>query len=181
MITILSGRPECSAEGMVPSFWPKVVLTESSYDPLTLHDDSVNRPFGRSYYPPTMDEAERIATELMSQGHSVGVGLSQLTAKSPAEFLSRFGLTIREALEPCRNMHAGAQWYVAGKLSIYNSGSPTRGLTYAQRVMARVGGDPPPIDKPSEPPACPVDDTDGWHTSPTPAACQPKDDTHEDP
>jgi hypothetical protein len=120
---------------MVPSFWPKVVLTESHYDPLALHDDSVNKPVGRSYYPPTMDEAERIATGLMSQGHSVGVGLSQLTAKSPAEFLSRFGLTIREALEPCRNMRVGAKWYVTGALSTYNTGSPTRGVAYAQAVM----------------------------------------------
>ena len=58
----------------------------------------------------------------MAKGHSVGVGLAQLTAKSEAEFRDKFGLSVGDALLiPCANMRAGAKLFVSGSLSIYNS------------------------------------------------------------
>ena len=133
-IAHLAAQPACTVPGMVPEFWPAVVQGESSYDPLALHDDTASR----AYYPDSAEASEAIATRLMTAGHSVGVGLSQLTASSPQEFLSKFGLTIREALDPCRNMQAGTRFYVDRALRIYNTGSPTKGAAYAARVAAAL-------------------------------------------
>jgi type IV secretion system protein VirB1 len=135
LIAQLAATPACTVPGMVPEFWPNVIKAESHYDPNAIGDDTA----ARSYYPDTADTAEALALKLMAQGHSVGVGLSQLTARSPEEFSAKFGLTIREALEDCRNMQAGARFYVTGALSIYNTGHPTKGIGYAKRIMASVG------------------------------------------
>lgn len=145
LVLQLSANPACTVPGMVPEFWPAVVRQESHYDPLALHDDTANR----SYYPDNVEVAEAIATRLMAQGHSVGVGLSQLTATSPAVFLSRFGLTVRDALDACRNMQTGARFYVQGALSIYNTGTATKGAGYAQGIMTSVGDAPVPAPSPS--------------------------------
>jgi hypothetical protein len=137
LITQLAATPACTVPGMVDAFWSAVVKVESHYDPLALHDDRTNQ----SYYPDTAEASEALALQLMAQGHSVGVGLSQLTASSPTEFQNKFGITIRDALEPCRNMQSGARFYVSRSLAIYNAGSPSsaKGAEYASRVMAAVG------------------------------------------
>ena len=152
--------PACTVPGMVPAFWPMVVLPESSRNPWALHDDTA----GRAYYPNSAAAAEMIARRLMGAGHSVGVGLSQLTARSEQLFRDRFGLTVREALEPCPNMRAGARHYVLGALSIYNTGHLARGIQngYAASVLALTPSDfPAPMsaqqeeavieDRPAEP------------------------------
>jgi hypothetical protein len=135
LILQLASQPACTVPGMVPEFWPAVVRAESHYDPLALHDDTADRP----YYPATAEQSETIATQLMAQGHSVGVGLSQLTARSPQELYNKFGITIRDALDSCKNMQTGARFFVSGALSIYNTGDPTKGMRYAQQVMGGVG------------------------------------------
>ena len=180
MIAQLAVTPACTVPGMVPEFWPAVVKVEAGHDPLALHDDVTNH----AYHPQTADAAEAIATRLMGMGHSVGVGLSQLTAISPAQFVERFGVTIREALDGCRNMHVGAHFYVLGALSVYNSGSPTRGIAngYVRRVMAAVGsvtGMPPPTLKVQ---ACTEPDPTGWHVArPIPGCQMPNDPWHTIP
>jgi len=134
LIMQLAANPDCTVPGMVKEFWAAVVRKESHYDPLALHDDTASR----SYYPNTAEASEALATRLMGQGHSVGIGLSQLTASSPAQFERKFGIKTRAALDPCRNMRVGARFYVAAALSIYNSGTTTKGQTYAADVMADV-------------------------------------------
>lgn len=134
LITQLAATPACSAPGMMPEFWSAVIGRESSRDPLALHDDTVNMAF----YPTSTDSAESLAVMLMKAGHSVGVGLSQLTATSEQQFQRKFGLTIRQALDPCVNMRAGALFYVRGALSTYNGGSPTASLPYAMSIQAAV-------------------------------------------
>jgi Transglycosylase SLT domain len=164
----LAGTPACSVDGMVPSFWPRVVTQESGYDPLALHDDTTSTP----YHPATIDEAETIARRLMAVGHSVGVGLSQLTARSEGAFFATFHITVRQALDACPNMHAGAQHYVSRALSIYNSGDPERSLAYAasvQRIrLDQTTAAPPPeapADDPKDPrpPAWNADATYDWN------------------
>jgi type IV secretion system protein VirB1 len=137
LIAQLAATPACTVPGMVPDFWQAVVHRESNYDPLALHDDTASR----SYYPDTADAAEALATKLMAQGHSVGVGLSQLTASDPAAFQTKFGINLRDALDACRNMATGARFYVSRSLAIYNAGSPSsaKGIGYASRVMSSVG------------------------------------------
>jgi type IV secretion system protein VirB1 len=138
LIAQLTMTPACTVPGMVPQFWPSVVRAESHLVPTALHDDTVNRPFGKSYYPATEDEAEDIARRLMAAGHRVGVGLSQLTASSEPKFIRRFGTTLRAALNPCLNMKIGASFYVTGALSIFNTGSPVRGFEngYIGKIVA---------------------------------------------
>lgn len=150
VIMSLASNPACTVPGMVPVFWPAVVRGESSFDPHAIHDDDT----GRSYYPATADIAHAITIRLMAAGHSIGIGLSQLTARSETAFQYRFGLMVRAAFDPCRNMKAGAIHYVHGALSIYNSGSPTRSLPYATRILADVrmsDGDDRPATPPSPP------------------------------
>jgi hypothetical protein len=142
----LATNPSCTFPGMVPPFWPAVVHQEArqgiGYNPFALHDDTADR----SYYPDTADEAEMIARRLMATGHSVGVGLSQLTARNEAQFQYRFGLTIQQALDACTNMNVGAHWYVRGALQIYNSGRPNGAPLYAARVEARLNATPLPAE-----------------------------------
>jgi type IV secretion system protein VirB1 len=139
LIAQFSAMPACSAPGMVPEFWPAVVKIESQRDPFALHDDTTHQ----SYYPASADLAEAIAVRLMSQGHSVGVGLSQLTAASERHFVARFGVTIRQALDPCTNMRVGAQFYVGMALSIYHTGSPVQGAAYAASVVRTLDASRP--------------------------------------
>lgn len=133
-VMLLAAKPACSYPGMVPDFWPHVVRQESGYDPLALHDDDT----GQSWHPQTIESAEALAQELMAVGHSVGVGLSQLTARSESQFRAKFGLSVRDALDACRNMAVGARFYVRGALSIYNSGSPTAAPRYALAVTSTI-------------------------------------------
>lgn len=138
LIMQLSTNPACTVSGMVPEFWTlwaEVARRESSLDPLALHDDTENKP----YHPSSIDEAEAIATQLMEKGHSVGVGLSQLTAKNPTKFFDKFKITIHTALDACSNMRVGARWYVTGALSVFNSGSLTKSIDYAQGIMESTG------------------------------------------
>lgn len=166
VVLALASQPSCTVPGMVPDFWPMVVRQESHYDPNALHDDTT----GQSYYPADADAAEALATRLMTAGHSVGVGLSQLTASSQPEFWAKFRLTIHAALNPCANMHAGAAHYVSRSLAIFNSGRPDSppGVRYATAVQAvRVVNDAATAT--ASP--CPEPDPAGWHVMAMPRDC----------
>lgn len=128
----LAAQPACSAIGMVPEFWQRVVKHESGYNPLALHDDTTST----AYFPGSVEASESLALQLMAKGHSVGIGLSQLTAKNPESFQKRFHITVQDALDACTNMHAGARWYVTGALSTYATGDPGKNLKYADAILA---------------------------------------------
>ena len=72
----LAAKPACTVPGMVKEFWPAVVRKESHDDPLALRDDAESH----FYYPKNVEAPKELAPRLMLAGHSVGVGLSQLTA-----------------------------------------------------------------------------------------------------
>lgn len=151
VILQMAKDPACSFPGMVPQFWPVVLRGESrfggGFSPFALHDDTANR----SYYPDTADEAEAKARRLLNQGHSVGLGLSQLTARGVAGFQRKFGLTIRQALDACTNMRSGAEFFVRGALSTYNAGRPTAAPGYAARVIAALSIPPDsPVPQPPD-------------------------------
>lgn len=137
-IMALAAQPTCTYPGMVQEFWPAVVHQEArhgdGYSPYAVHDDTADQ----SFYPDTPDFAARMAVALMGIGHSVGVGLSQLTARSVTEFQTKFGMSVQDAMDPCANMRAGALHYVDRALRIYNSGSPDRSASYAASVRARI-------------------------------------------
>lgn len=141
-----------------------VARTESALDPLTLHDNAT----GRSYHPATPADAIALGIELATVArHSVDLGLMQINSAN----LSRLGLTLADAFDPCRNLAAADRLLVAGyaappsgedpqpavrqALSRYNTGDPARGLAngYVTRVQAsaelvvpalRLRGEPAP-------------------------------------
>ena len=124
-----------------------VARTESSFDALTLHDNTT----GRTYHSTTREDAIASGVELATVGgHSVDVGLMQINSAN----LVRLGLTIADAFDPCRNLAAADRVLVAGyaapvsgqdpqpavqqALSRYNTGEAARGVAngYVGKVQA---------------------------------------------
>lgn len=152
LILQLSQKPECSHPGMAPQFWPAVIHGESSNDPLAIGDDDAHA----SYYPANVEEAVHLARTLWARGHSIGIGLSQLTARTEQQFVARFHITLVQAFDACTNMHIGATHYVSGALQIYNSGRANSAPVYAARVEARLSAPPLPIPAQTVPASAPA-------------------------
>lgn len=135
------------APTIAPSTMASVVRTESGFDPNTLH---VNGPGGGDIHPGSQADAIAQATELIVvQRRSVDLGLGQVNSGN----LASLGLTIGNALDPCKNLQASAKILAAGyvaasqsqtdpqralraALSQYNTGDPARGIAngYVGRV-----------------------------------------------
>lgn len=133
------------APRVAPDVLLSVAYAESHWRVLEIHDNVT----GDAFEPRSKQEAAQIASRLISEGHNPDLGLLQINAAN----LSRTGLTVATAFEPCASMRAGAQIlledYSGGATSIdqqtairrafssYNTGSPTAGLrTYTPRVIA---------------------------------------------
>jgi type IV secretion system protein VirB1 len=152
--------PDVPAENVLA-----VARQESGLMPWALHDDDARQGFR----PTSAEQAISLAKRLMAQGHSVGVGLMQLTARSEAAFRTKFGVTVEDALnDPCQNIHAGAALLAANyhaaasasrkaalaALQTYNSGSPTGAPDYAAAVV-RIAARMPSL-APAQPPRAPA-------------------------
>ena len=133
---------EQCAPAIAPITMPAIVQQESAGNPLALHDNTT----GRGYRPASVVGAARIARALIAQGHSVDVGLAQINSRN----LSRLGLAVERALDPCENLHAaqtvlldgwGRSGTLLGMLSAYNTGQVTnaRGADYGAGVYAQAG------------------------------------------
>lgn len=136
------------APAIAPVTMAAIVQQESAGNPLALHDNTT----GRSYRPASAADAARIARELIGKGHSLDVGLAQINSRN----LSRLGLGVDQAFDPCENLRAAQTvlldgWSRArtlmGMLSAYNSGqvTNTRGADYGAGVYAQAGTIVPPI------------------------------------
>jgi type IV secretion system protein VirB1 len=55
----------------------------------------------RSFFPKTLEKAEKLADELIGKGHIVAVGLTQISSRN----LEKFGFTLKQALDPCVNLY----------------------------------------------------------------------------
>ena len=157
-----------------------VARTESDFYPWRLHDNSTHL----SASPASLANAEAQATAWIAEGHSVDLGLMQINnANLPA-----LGMTIDQALDPCASLAGGAavlraaygtdpvrtgqQATLLMALSIYNTGSPLKGILngYARRVMRHAdeaaSGLPvpllPPANEPVMPPAWDVSATGSY-------------------
>ena len=74
-----------------------VAYAESPWHTLVIHDNVTGEAFA-----PTSKEAEQISSWLISGGHDPDLGLLQINAAN----VSRSGLTVATAFDPCASMHA---------------------------------------------------------------------------
>ncbi len=128
----------------------RLVRAESGFNRFAI---GVNSAEHRSYFPTSQQEAARIARELITQGHSIDMGLGQINSEN----LDWLGLTVETVFDSCTNLKASEQVLRDGydrarkqgsdpetalhqALSAYNTGTFTRGFSngYVARVM---GGD----------------------------------------
>lgn len=122
-----------------------VVAYESGARPYAIGDNTLRR----AYFPNDLASAETIAMALLRKGHNIDVGYAQINVAN----LSRFGLGVREAFDPCTNVATGArlledayasatrtfgpgQIALVHALSVYNTGGYFAGLSYARGVYA---------------------------------------------
>jgi type IV secretion system protein VirB1 len=112
-----------------PSVDPRLIVAigqlESGLDPLTLHDNTT----GETLHGHAVASA---ASERIAAGHSVDLGLMQINSKN----LSLLRLPLDEAFTACSSVVAAAR--LLALFSKYNTGSPTRGIGYATRVVSTV-------------------------------------------
>jgi type IV secretion system protein VirB1 len=122
--------PGIAIEALVPQ-----LQVESHFDPLAI--DINNGPV---VHARSLPEAVAIASRYIQAGYSVDLGIAQINSRN----LSRLGLTIEQAFDPCRSLAAAqvvlsAFWTNAAPTrsnvdaisttwSLYNSGSTSRGF-----------------------------------------------------
>lgn len=125
-----------------------VAKVESDFDAWALHDNTTGQREAAS----SMIQAETEASQWLSRGDSVDIGLMQINSAN----FSALDLTVESALDPCASLAAGAailraaysggdtpveqQVALLMALSRYNTGSPLRGIMngYAHKVMANL-------------------------------------------
>ena len=142
LVAMLALAQDC-APAVAPETLLSVAKVESGFDPLAI---GVNGPPPRSLRPTTRADAVRTAARLIASGVSVDLGLAQINSRN----LEWLGLTLEDAFDPCRNLEAAAKVLAtnyrnasAGRepqaalrvaLSVYNTGSRTRGGAYVGKV-----------------------------------------------
>lgn len=134
----------------VPDVAPQTMLAvaraESGLNPLAL---GVNHRGASPRQPQSRAEAVQLATRLLAKGANLDLGLAQINSRN----LSRLGLTVEDAFDPCRNLAAAgavlraayrtarglqpdAQQALRTAFSLYNTGDVQRGFRngYVTRV-----------------------------------------------
>jgi type IV secretion system protein VirB1 len=125
-----------------------IVRVESNAYPLAIYDNTSRRSFS----PRTVREAMYTARVLIDAGHSVDLGLAQVNSAN----LPRLNMAIRDAFDPCTNLHgaatilasdydAAASRFSPGPYALrraigaYNSGSIYGGDGYIDRILIAAG------------------------------------------
>jgi type IV secretion system protein VirB1 len=122
----LSFAGVCASQ-IAPETMLAIARVESQLSPLAIHDNTS----GDSYRPQDRNEAIALAKALLAAGHSVDLGLMQVTSGN----FNWLDLTLEDAFDPCQSMRAAAR--VLTSLSAYNTGLPRAGLAngYVRRVL----------------------------------------------
>ena len=154
-----------------------VARAESNFYPWMLHDNTVHI----SDSPASLAAAEVEANAWIAEGDSVDLGLMQINASN----LPALGMTVRGALDPCTSLAAGAavlraayggapveagqQAALLMALSIYNTGSPLKGIMngYARTVMRNAGVTIAPVSLVPAGPTIAPDMPPSWDVSAT--------------
>ena len=138
------------AVSVAPSIAPETLAAfaqaESKLEPLAIGDNDT----GASYRPATTAAAVALATSLLSQQHSLDLGIMQINSAN----LARVGMTVAMAFDPGQSIRAGAviladayqrcrrngtieeQAALRCAASIYNTGKERAGI--ANGYQARV-------------------------------------------
>ena len=131
---------------VAPSTTRAIIQVESGGNPLAIGDNDLKKSFA----PKTKSEAVSLATQLISQGHSVDLGLMQVNSCH----LASKRLSPDELFDPCRNVKAGTAilsgFYrqypnqdpgltLFNALSAYNTGQAWKGAGYVNRILAAAG------------------------------------------
>jgi type IV secretion system protein VirB1 len=126
---------------VAPSTTRAIIQVESGGNPLAIGDNKLQKSFA----PGTKGEAVSLATQLISQGHSVDLGLMQINSCH----LASLHLSLDELFDPCRNVRAGtailADFYrqypnqdpgltLFNALSAYNTDRAWRGAGYVNWI-----------------------------------------------
>jgi type IV secretion system protein VirB1 len=131
--TLFMHRAATCAPTVAPETLAAIARTESGLNPYAIFDNDTRRGFR----PNTLEEAQAIAAPLVAAGHSVDVGLMQLNSHN----FSRLGLSVAQALDPCRSLAAGARLLV----DAYQGGTTDTEQQQAVRVaLSRYSRAPPP-------------------------------------
>ncbi|MBU8541730.1 lytic transglycosylase domain-containing protein [Falsiroseomonas tokyonensis] len=148
-LTAFLGLATTCAPGVAPETLAAIARAESGFNVLAIN---LNGAHGGTQSVGGREEAIALATELVVvRGRSVDLGLMQVNSTN----LSRLGLTIADAFDPCRSLEAGARVLAEGyaaaargeadpqralrtALSRYNTGHPERGFAngYVGRIEA---------------------------------------------
>jgi type IV secretion system protein VirB1 len=146
------------APGIAPEALLSIVSVESGFDPLAINVNHVGR-----FRADTAVEAVTIATQWISAGYSVDLGLAQVNSNN----LGWSGLSVADAFDPCANLTAAEKILqlsyaeasrgtkgidaISRTFSLYNSGNQITGFrnNYVERVwrasatiVARIEGGP---------------------------------------
>ena len=141
-----------------------IVRTKSNGNALKIHINGASLP---SPAPNTKDEVISLARKHLTEGRSVDLGLMQINSKN----FKWLGLNIEDALDPCKNLAAGArilqenysratqnhkdeQDALRAALSAYQTGDEEAGLQngFVARVMENSNYGVPALKK-AEPPS----------------------------
>lgn len=125
-----------------------LIRVESGGKPLALHDNTLHRSFA----PHDVNEGVAWANQLLALHHSVDLGLSQINNAN----LPHLEMSVRDAFDPCINVHGGAtilaadyrtaasrfgpgQFALRRAIGAYNSGSLFAGYPYVEKILRAAG------------------------------------------
>lgn len=145
---ILALASQC-APGVAPQTVLAIIRTESSGEPFALNVNGGRQPARQS----NAADAAATARRYVAAGYSVDLGLGQINSRN----MRWLGLTWETVFDPCTNVAALArvlttnyntaradrdpQTALRVALSMYNTGSPTRGFSngYVAKVVGNAG------------------------------------------
>lgn len=138
-----------------PQTTQAIIQVESGGNALAIGDNTVRR----SYAPTTIPDAVQLASRLISEGHSIDMGLMQINSCH----IAPRHLSLHDLFDPCKNIRIGttilAEYYQQHKsdnpaqslfraLSAYNTGRSWKGTGYINKILKSAGADyrvlPPP-------------------------------------
>jgi type IV secretion system protein VirB1 len=136
--------------GVHPATTQAIIEVESAGNHLAIHDNISKSAFK----PSSKEEAIKIASHLIAQGHSVDMGLMQINS----QHLKKKDLDLEQLFEPCYNIKTGtkilADFYnhhrrnnpnepddiiLLKALSSYNTGTPYNGKSYVSKILRKAG------------------------------------------